>query len=114
MIDYDKIVKTGLDRLKNKNFENWSVLIKLCFDNPMKSPKGFGSKKKVRPGVDSTVNPLELMRFHPVLNKFEIITVKLILAEATLVKLRPSTLLYGTQEKNSNWYLILFGALVLH
>ena len=82
MIDYEKIVKTGLDRLKNKNYDNWSVLIKLCFDNPIKSLNRLGSNKAAESVVDSTVNPLELMRFHPVLNKFEITTVRLILAEA--------------------------------
>ena len=48
------------------------------------------------------------------LNKFEIRTVKLLLADAKLCKLNPNTLLYGHNERNSNWYFILFGTLVLH
>ena len=101
MMDYEKIIKTGLNRLNNKNYDSWSMLIKLCFDNQIK-------------GQNSTVNPVELMRFHPILNKFEISTVKLILAEAKLVKLNANTLLFSSNDPSSNWYLILFGALILH
>ena len=95
IVDYEKIVKTGLARLKNKNYDNWSLLIKLCFDTPAKTSAVPVKKGRVNPGIDLTVNPMELMRFHPVLNKFEITTVKLILAEAKLVKLQPNTLLYA-------------------
>ena len=54
------------------------------------------------------------MRFHQIRNKFEISKVKLILAEAKLVKLKANTLLYGSNDPSSDWYLILFGALILH
>ena len=54
------------------------------------------------------------MRFHPILNKLAIGTVKLLLADAKLVKMNPNTLLYGHDEANTNWYFILFGTLVLH
>ena len=39
MIDYVKVIRTGLARLQHKNYDNWSMLIKLCFDNPYKSVK---------------------------------------------------------------------------
>lgn len=110
MIDYEKVIKTGLARLQMKNYDSWSMLIKLCFDNPTKK----NAARNKPNGQNSTVNPVELMRFHPILNKFEISTVKLILAEAQLVKLNANTLLYGCNDKSENWYFILFGALILH
>ena len=54
------------------------------------------------------------MRFHPVLNKLDIRTVKILLEDAKLCKLNPNTLLYGHNEQNNSWYFILFGTLVLH
>ena len=54
------------------------------------------------------------MRFHPILNKLHIRTVKLLLSNAKLCKLNPNTLLYGANENNLNFYFILFGTLVLH
>ena len=116
MIDYKKVIKAGLERLEQKNYESWSMLIKLCFDNPVKisprSPRSIGQKKLQ--GDESNVNPVELMRFHPVLNKFEISTVKMLLGEAKLVKLQPNTLLYGRKDPDAFWYVILFGAVILH
>lgn len=117
MIDYEKVISAGLDKLKRKNYDSWSMLVKLCFDNPhsRSSPKGVSTKKgKARGGPESDVNPVELMRFHPVLNKLDIRTVKLLLSDAKLVKLNANTLLYGHGEDNQSWYLILFGTLVLH
>ena len=34
MLDYEKVVKSGLERLKNNNYDSWSMLIKLCFEDP--------------------------------------------------------------------------------
>lgn len=107
MLDYHKVVTAGLEKLKKKNYDSWSMLVKLCFDNPHTKSGG-------RKGAQYDVNPVELMRFHPVLNKLDIRTVKMLLADAKLIKLNANTLLYGHDERNENWYLILFGTLVLH
>ena len=111
MKDYSKIIETGLKRLKKNNYDEWSMLIKLCFDNP------YASNKKKRDNnrfTETDVNPMELMRFHPILNKFEIRTVKYLLEDAKLCKLNPNTLLFSHREINKNWYIILFGTIVLH
>ena len=39
MIDYEKVVAASLSRLRNNNYDSWSMLVKLCFDNPYKSLK---------------------------------------------------------------------------
>ena len=100
-----------MKRLRKNNYDEWSLLIKLCFDNPYASSK---RKRDQNRFTESDVNPMELMRFHPILNKFEIRTVKFLLEDAKLCKLNPNTLLYGHGENNPNWYIILFGTLVLH
>lgn len=110
MVDYEKIISAGLSKLKRKNYDSWSMLVKLCFDNP------HSAKQRRSDGRTSNtdVNPVELMRFHPVLNKLDIRTVKMLLEDAKLCKLNANTLLYADGEENQNWYLVLFGALVLH
>jgi len=90
------------------------MLIKLCFDNPYRNKKSGSPSRQRNIGQNSNVNPVELMRFHPVLNKLAIGTVKLLLEDAKLVKMNPNTLLFGHNEPNTNWYFILFGTLVLH
>ena len=111
MVDYEKVIRSGLARLKNKKYDSWSMLVRLCFDNSLSAKKNDGDKKR---GARANVNPLELMRFHPVLNKLDMRTVKLLLDDTKLCKLNPNTLLYAHNEVNKNWYLILFGTLVLH
>lgn len=114
MKDYEKIIQTGLERLKHQNYDSWNMLIKLCFDNPYRNKKSGSPSRQRSIGQNSNVNPVELMRFHPVLNKLAIGTVKLLLEDAKLVKMNPNTLLFGHDEPNTNWYFILFGTLVLH
>ena len=111
MIDYEKVVTASLKRLQNNNYDSWSMLVKLCFDNPYKS---YQKREKSNQFSQADVNPIELMRFHPILNKLSIRTVKIFLKDAKLCKLNPNTLLYGHNESNRNLYFILFGTIVLH
>jgi len=34
--DYYRIIERGLERLKEKNYDDWSMLVKMCFDDPYK------------------------------------------------------------------------------
>lgn len=111
MKDYEKVIASSLQKLRNKNYDSWSMLVKLCFDNPYKTQS---KKEKSNKNSQTDVNPIELMRFHPILNKLSTRTVKTFLADAKLCKLNPNTLLYSHGEVNRSLYFILFGTIVLH
>ena len=76
MKDYATVIEHGLKKLKNKNYDSWSMLVRLCFDNPYATDK---TRKKMDKNTETNVNPVELMRFHPVFNKLDLRTVKLLL-----------------------------------
>ena len=67
--DYHRIIDRGLERLKQNNYDDWSMMVKLCFENPFKY-KSSQSDLEVR------VGPVELMRFHPFFNKLSFYAVR--------------------------------------
>ena len=83
--DYHRIIERGLERLKEQNYDDWSMLVKLCFENPYK-------KKDNKSQV--LVGSVELMRFHPFFNKLSYYAVRDVLQCSRLVKLRTNQLLY--------------------
>ena len=62
--DYSAVVASSLKKLKDKNYESWSMLVKLCFDSPIR--KIYREDQVSTSKTD--VNPVELMRFHPFFN----------------------------------------------
>ena len=110
MKDYSTVVETSLKKLKEKNYESWSTLVKLCFDSPLH--KVYKEDKLTVTKAD--VNPIELMRFHPFFNQLNYQTVKYFLTETNLCKLAANTLLYARQHASTSVFIILFGTLIIH
>ena len=96
MKDYSTVVESALKKLKDKNYESWSMMVKLCFDSPMR--KVFKEDEVSKSKTD--VNPVELMRFHPFFNQLNYQTVKYFLTETNLCKLAANTLLYARQHES--------------
>ena len=110
MKDYSTVVESALKKLKDKNYESWSMIVKLCFDSPIR--KVFKEDQVSMTKTD--VNPVELMKFHPFFNQLNYQTVKYFLTETNLCKLAANTLLYARQHESSSVFIILFGTIIIH
>ena len=100
-------MERGLEKLRKQNYDDWSMLVKLCFDEApqsklsnQKRPSNEGSSSYYDsiPSLENNlvvnVGSVELMRFHPFFNKLSYYGVKDFLNGCRLVKLRPNQLLY--------------------
>ena len=110
MKDYSTVVESSLKKLKDKNYESWSMLVKLCFDSPLR--KVYKEDKVSTTKTD--VNPVELMRFHPFFNQLNFQTLKYFLTVTNLCKLAPNTLLYARSHPSKSVFIILFGTIIIH
>ena len=99
-----------MKKLKEKNYENWSMLVKLCFDSPLRKTLRGDEVSTTK----SDVNPIELMKFHPFFNQLNYHSLKYFLSETNLCKLAPNTLLYERQQESHSVYVVLFGTIILH
>ncbi|CDW89131.1 UNKNOWN [Stylonychia lemnae] len=103
--DYYRIIERGLEKLKEKNYDDWSMLVKMCFDDPYK-------KNQIQNQV--SIGSVELMRFHPFFNKLSYYAVKDFVSGCKVVKLRPNQLLYRQDDISTVIYVIMFGKIILH
>jgi len=117
--DYHRIIERGMQRLQQNNYDDWSMLVKLCFDqgswHEPDTPKTLTQKINTIAKENKVhVGSIELMRFHPFFNKLSYYAVKDFLQSCNLIKLRLNQLLYRQADQNLCVYIILFGKLVLH
>ena len=110
MKDYSTVVEVALKKLKDKNYDNWSQIVKLCFDSPLR--KVFREDQVSTAKTD--VNPVELMRFHPFFNQLNYQTLKYFLTQTNLAKLAANTLLYERENFSQSVYIIIFGTIIIH
>jgi hypothetical protein len=109
--DYHRIVERGLERLDNammRNYDQWSNLVKLCFDGGVEGNSRYSGTTSVN------VASLELMRLHPIFNRLSFYGVRDFLKECKLVKLRASQMLYRQDDPEDSIFIVVFGKVVLH